>query len=462
MQLQQAQEINIDSLGVLKLEDKTGLVVVDYEPIPKLLNSEFEGLTEQLKLEHTNLLEVLDTIKNDENLKVLLKHYSYCKEFKSPYQGLSSITELEDKYKKRHQNWVQTKDKNTKLKDKLLIELTDRLQAYRLENAYKVCLEKLKEKQVLAYSHRRVGWSNKPYQLSPDFMIHIKTNFGYGSVSYFYVRLQFKGIDIIAFHDWVLYQDARCYEIVKYTRSFELANESWLTALEYTRDACNLSMLDEQSFIDKYIIEECERLVSGLEKILLVDEFELFNWNQKLIAIKMGSHKLIEFRGQKLSGALSFIDKILQFGTVADISGFVSRIEACNKQIQPIIEQEIPLVEKELNKLNEYFLILAPQYEDLKSQKESFDFKWNKFKEFMIEIGEFSAQTFDYKVLLQRFHTLFPNYGDTIQTYNQKHNEYHALTRQIDSFKAIKENLEECSIRIEEYFSKNLIENNQA
>ena len=45
--------------------------------------------------------------------------------------------------------------------------------------------------------------------VTPNFSVEIKTNFGYGSVSYFYTKLKYKNIEITPFSEWVDYEFAR-------------------------------------------------------------------------------------------------------------------------------------------------------------------------------------------------------------------------------------------------------------
>jgi hypothetical protein len=88
--------------------------------------------------------------------------------------------------------------------------------------------------------------------------------------------LKYKNIDITPFSEWVDYEFAQFSEIIRYSQSYILRNEYWLDAMEYSRDACNLSLVDEVKFVEKYVIDECEKMVRGLENILNKEYF-MFN-----------------------------------------------------------------------------------------------------------------------------------------------------------------------------------------
>ena len=184
-----------------------------------------------------------------------------------------------------------------------------------------------------------MGWSKRPHVLTPAFSVQIDTNFGYGRSSYFFSKLTYKKIDLIPFSEWVEYRYANFFEIIRYTVRHDLRNECWHQAMEFCRDACNLSLSDETMFVEKYIVSECEKMVNGLEIFLTRDVVAL-----KDLQIKNEERVLIEFRGEKISGALNFIEKILGFSEIFAVGSLISRIEACNKSIQPILEKELGII----------------------------------------------------------------------------------------------------------------------
>ena len=77
-------------------------------------------------------------------------------------------------------------------RQKVIDKIKKRIIPYLLDKAYKNFENK---KYILAFSHRRVGWSFPNLQLSNEFEVIFKTNFGYGSSSYFFTNIKYKKID---------------------------------------------------------------------------------------------------------------------------------------------------------------------------------------------------------------------------------------------------------------------------
>ena len=124
-----------------------------------------------------------------------------------------------------------------------------------------------KESSILAYSHRRVGWASPAFDLNNDIKVVYLTNFGYGSASYFFLQIYYKGIGILPYSQWVHYRKACASDIIRYTRRYHLNNEEWMKTMTFTADTYNSAVADPASFVQKNILNEVEEMVSGLEKI---------------------------------------------------------------------------------------------------------------------------------------------------------------------------------------------------
>ena len=131
------------------------------------------------------------------------------------------------------------------------------------------------------------------------------------------------------------------YEVVRYSKRHEPKNEKWLEAMEYARDACNMTLLDEKQFVEVYIVQECERMVSRLEEFIELDNIEVRSgWNSEAPMVDINGGLLVDFRGEKISGALDFVAKIREFENVIEIQDFITRIEDCNKRLYPVLVVE--------------------------------------------------------------------------------------------------------------------------
>jgi hypothetical protein len=387
-------------------------------------------------------------------LKSLFDRYDYCTHLNRAYQGLYSTVELiEEKYQS---NFEQIKDPEKKKeaidqeKERLLKDCRERLHANYLSKAYKECE---KDKEILAYSHRRVGWGAPKYPLNEDFSIELKTNFGYGSVSYFYTKIRYKDLDIIPFADWINYQISQILEIVKYSSKHRLNNESWEEAMNYVAEACNISMEDENLFIKKYIIDQCEEMILGLRRILTNNTFKFkgykfLNQERGYVDLKLDEHNLTEFRGEKISGALGLITPIKKFTHVIEIKNYIESIEACNLEVKPMLIKEQINVSSKLKEFDKEKRILEPKYNRLKLEDTRYQNKRIILKSELIKKNSFH----DEHKLDEEFNRLNPRFQKFKEEYSETSKEYHELIAKIARYERVLENLIKYEKEINDYF----------
>ncbi len=464
--------VNINVVSILTRDTHTNKVVVSYEPIQKPLEQEFQSVLQMASQPNILAKDILGFVINNPRLNVLLNTFSYCDCLSSAFQGIySRQAELVVKYSSVFSTESDIERQKQDEKNCLVKDLQKRLSAYYLELTYQICESKRLAGQVFAYSHRKVGWSNPPYNnFDNNFSIEVKTNFGYGSVSYFYTRMRYKNIDVVPFSDWVLYRYAGAFDIVSYSSRHPLYNGSWIDAMQYLSDAYNLSIQDEEAFIEKYIIEECEKLVSGLEHIFQSNNFqfldsEKFNdaeenqyrssynkkvrfiyteWKRFYVDEHKEGHNLIEFRGQKISGALAFVSNIMQLNEIIETNSFIQRIENCNRTLQPILTQEIEQIKIELREFNEQMKVLKPKYDNYLDRHEIYSKKLTEFT------GQLN-QTYDLENQFSVINTEYPRFK---QEFEQISKEFSHLYSKILSLETTQRNIEIYQLIIQNYFNK--------
>lgn len=462
-------KINKETLCVLKLDQVKNLVFIDYVPILNDLKirTKFTNLNELYKNSQSTVVDIINF--SEKNLTELLDDFSYCESLRDSYQQLPRNNQNQFLVRFNELNvrlsQVPESDKHVisalqndinSLKNIYYAELHRRLKAFEINDSYKTCGI---DKNILTISHRRIGWSNPLYKLTSNFSFEIKTNFGYGHVSYFYTKLMFKGIEIIPFSDWVYYENASFSEIIRYSKKHNLEDVDWFIALSYVKEACNLSLTNESAFIDKFIMSECEKMISELEAIINKNHFYYYLENIKSDKqefkieptseeiVKTG-HELIEYRGEKISGSLNFIEKILSFDEIRNMSSFVSRIKNINLKILPVLKNEVPLIINEVNshkfKLSELKLIL----DSLHPNYTKFKTTYNEFvaNERLKTKGEPIVQinVIQIKVIEDKFNSTYPilkkykeNYEETEKTYSEilkKINALETTYRNINSY----------------------------
>lgn len=409
---------------------------------------------------------------------MLQKHYKYCKKLEGSYQGFS--VNLEEKIKQITQSrdlFYLNGKKNQEydimenvlnLQNEIFKEFRLWVSAFNIEKTYRKCFE---DKLILTFSHRINGWSNPEYQLSDNFTVELKTNFGYGGASYFYIRLKYKNIEITPFSEWIDYEIANFSEIIRYTKSFAyrflkgtykgkrvyrqiIENSNWQDAIDYTMIACNCSLQDELDFIIKYVIDECEKMVIGLEKIISISEFTFIGEHNAHYKVDKKGHQLMEFRGEKISGALDFISKILEFEKIAEIKSFIHRIEECNKKIQPLLVEELKSIELKLIAFNSELTILKPNYLFLADKNQNYIRQKNEIKRELIASGQLDLNIFDYEKLEKVFLSKFPEFDEFKKGFIVVSNQYNVLNEKIRNLSILFEHITSYNDKILQYFKQ--------
>lgn len=136
-------------------------------------------------------------------------------------------------------------------------------------------------KNCISFSHRYQGWSQPSFKISDDLTAEFHTNFGYGNSSYFCLTLIYKDIKIVSFTDWINYPIANAGQILQYTKKFhdvynrnknidKVNNNQWSIAMDYLKNACNSYLIGERNFVEKYVVESLNNMISELNSILKI------------------------------------------------------------------------------------------------------------------------------------------------------------------------------------------------
>lgn len=189
-------KINEDVLCVLR-KDSSSRIIIDYVDIINPFNTIFGKLTELCNKIENNIQQIIAYIEKTNEFEQLTNEYRYCISLSGSYQGFTAnnksyLKEINQIYQsilldKKNLNTCNLELKVKRLKSEIKERYLLWYKAFAINKTYKLCHE---DKSVLTFSHRINGWSNPVYQLTPNFSVEIKTNFGYGRVSYFYTKLK--------------------------------------------------------------------------------------------------------------------------------------------------------------------------------------------------------------------------------------------------------------------------------
>lgn len=279
-------EVIINKTHICVLRKNGVELIVDKIPLEFEYSLELKEL-EILAANPNRTSYELEEFVSNSPLHVLLRNFNYCENLRGSYQGLGRYDlESYDSYLEEHQKQKSTLlisfpnesneliqqrlNEKIALKRNLVLEnITNRVVPYLLDKYNKLNEQ---NQEIVAFSHRRHGFSFPEFQLNDDFKVVFKTNFGYGQSSYFYTNITYKGIELLPFSDWIRYRFADKADIIRYTRRYPLDNNSWLMTMNFTAELFNDSVNNPNQFIEKWIISECFEMVSGLELLLNRDK----------------------------------------------------------------------------------------------------------------------------------------------------------------------------------------------
>lgn len=354
-------------------------LIIETLPINNIHAEEFNELLNFINTKYKLPTEKLNYIANNKKFKSLFGRMNYCSDPSKAYQGFyKSLEEIIEQY--IIPKAILNKSEFIEILNKRFEEdLKKRKEAYDYENTMKDSTAIKLKNTSKAHSHCLVGWKTFKFNVNRDLNFEAITNFGYGNSSYFYGKVIFKGLQIIPYSDWIFYEKANLYEIINYTRKYEVNYNSWEILFNFFVEVNNEINKSEIMFINKYIIQECEKMIEGLNKIKESNTFIFITSERINKNFNKVGHELIEFRGEKISGALDFIEEIAAFANYLDTNRYKTVIEKLNLEMKPILKNEITLIDQKLKELNNNKLKLEMQLKNAKLNYEISEFERQEY-----------------------------------------------------------------------------------
>ena len=211
---------------------------------------------------------------------------------------------------------------------------------------------------IRMFSTDTLGWSDFVYKVTDDINISLVTNFGFGSSSYFRLCLRYKGIDILPYSFVVKYYYANRRDILRYTRLYDVAHDSWNIAFDFVETAANLAAEDAEQFIKEYVLDEIQQMMHGLERIIadphayadqLAEEagkrtechfLTVCNMDQydKQRYAAYPEEMTMVIKAEKITGSLDFLDNLTKLSeSLPEISTYIEEIKEMSQAILPEI-----------------------------------------------------------------------------------------------------------------------------
>jgi hypothetical protein len=205
--------------------------------------------------------------------------------------------------------------------------------------------------------------------------------------------------------------------------------------MEFTSELYNYSLKSSKEFVSKWIVNECIEMVSGLEDLLNKNQkHEVVNsfFHEDLTTTLMGI-ELINFKGERISGALSFLEKVKRLTIFSsEIPSLIERVLNCNLTIYSDLKIEIKKLIKNIAEYRKEKEKLYPKWNKLKTELETFKLKKTLY------LDEFKAANPEVKItkelnstLDKYFNDKYPKYSLVINEFNPLDREYNSILRRI-------------------------------
>mgnify|MGYP003292704715 CR=1 FL=1 len=336
--------------------------------------------------------------------------------------------------------------------------------------SYATLLRELKnDPDVKMWSTDTVGWTNLSYQITDDIKINIYTNFGYGSSSYFYLGLTYKGIDILPYNMFVTYYYADRRDIARYTRLYAANRDSWDYAFDFVETVAGKAAEGDESFAAEYVLKEVQEMLSGLRSILdnpkdyfdthiackngEVDSHYLtvHNMNRNEINTYMAyPHEMIDvFQAEKISGALAFVEKITALEPIYDQAiAAADKIRDMARKFVPQLENNIARIATDVERLQAEVDELSHQIQtldlDIEPHTAEIDALYEK------KLGEVEVGKTVYRSDIERdYSNIHPEYAALVMKRYGKLAERSKVGNEKSNRKAFLSSLEQCRKEIE-------------
>lgn len=365
-------EINETHLCVIMKVENSDEIQLDYVLLDRTCSHDIDILASLAENPQNNLSDMEKFVESSSMLsKAVDMNTRYCHELGKAY-GCH--------FDKKYEEEPFCFEDMDSLKCTYCEQVKLRLKAFDFRNSIERCKT---DKSIIAYSHRETGFFTQEHQISKNIKATIKTNFGYGSVTYFRIMLQYKDLLLSPYSMYLQYKKYGVVEVLNYWRlydrnSYEDYNDSWVDAFEEIVAAHNLAITDESKFLQVYVEDECYKMIDQLERI--VNGTENIEYRDCKFQEDNDRHLTIE-KAAKTSSALSLISHILEFEDICMLYDCKKRIEDCNMKILPQIKEELKSIDKDIAKVEKKREILQERVTGYEAQIEKYiNEKWPKLK----------------------------------------------------------------------------------
>lgn len=209
---------------------------------------------------------------------------------------------------------------------------------------------------------------------------------------------------------------------------------------------------NEDEFVNKYIIEECELMVKGLEDILANDAIFAKDKHNGYYKIDKIGHYLIEYRGEKISGALDFVSKILTLKSIIGTNNFIKRVENLNSKMLPILTKELDYIKPEIEIADEQMRELKPRFQALVEKNRFYVIQKQSMRAQMVESNKAEPNYVNTTELNKLFMEKFIEYPGFETDFIDTSEKYYRLSDHIVNLNRVLNSISSYVNKINNYF----------
>lgn len=336
--------------------------------------------------------------------------------------------------------------------------------------------EILNNDNVKMWSTDKIGWQVFEYIVNEDITVYIKSNFGYGSSSYFFCNLKYKDINILPYTAVVQYYYVNWIEFERHTKRFATDRNSWPRVFEFAVIAANTAKFEPERFVREWIINEVEDMMKGIRYIMESPKDALENYLNINHKIEKGSYRVFQncpksdkedflvqpnefvvaFKSEKITGCLFLLDNLKRLTDIAPIIiPYIQEIKQMNKQILPEIDNHIEILTNEINLHNN-------SLEELQKTIDSLDITMVQYKKSIEEVRKemskkasermkYGYVEFGFIEAEREYKKTHPEYWQFKEQYDREINKKDEMVIEITRRERFLKNLNKCKDRIRDY-----------
>lgn len=404
-----SNKINIDYIGVVK--ESNGKYTFEQMPIIESVELK-KQLQAMCKNPNRTLLDMQDAlamgVKNDKRAYSCCLPYHYSSSYIDYVSYPKEVTFDDYQAKiKAHTEKIREDVKNsTSVPDSEKdSEIEKRIKAYekQLKEAFMIpairYIEAMdfgitrvhikEQSSIKMMSHEFIGWTILEYKINEDLTITVRTNFGYGSSSYFFVNVCYKGIDLLPYAATVNYYYANMQDIIAYTRNYQVKRESWQKALYEVADWSDKTKAGIEQFAYEWLQNEITEMMDGLQYIKRTPRLALDDIVKKgssdqdsLVSVRNISadetkiysaypdELALVFKVEKISNALRLLTKLKEASIIyEEATQAIEDIKELNIAILPEIQKAVERLNIEITNKKQELVQTKCELEEAEEKK---------------------------------------------------------------------------------------------